>query len=180
VPITVGTVGGYMLYKIVPEVYGKFKELFGNFFLKTVYVTLQQNRVKAINIIKFISGLDMNKDIKSVSIAIDDEEYEVPIVEVKVMVDDTVNISFKVHTDNNYNITYIEVSTWKRESLKIDEKKIASFNKVMATFPSVTKAKPTVPVVQVSNEKGSASKGSVVQKTEKSDKDVSDIKDWFW
>ena len=73
-PCTVGliTVGaGFTLYKILPEIYEKLKEILGDFFYKTVTITVSQNKLKAINLIKFMASFPKYKKIKCINIAID-------------------------------------------------------------------------------------------------------------
>ena len=55
---------GYVLYKVVPEVFAKVRELFGNYFYKTVYVTMSQNKIKFIHLLKFMNTFNLTNILK--------------------------------------------------------------------------------------------------------------------
>lgn len=133
--VTVG--GGFILYKVLPEVYDKLKEILGNFFYKTVVFTLAQNRIKTINLLKFMASFS-DKMSRCVSITVDDtQEYEIPVNGIKYF-DNQVVISLKANFDNIGNIVNVVVSTFKRKYLVImDIEKLQSLDKFLTEFPNV-------------------------------------------
>lgn len=123
IPATVAVGAGYILYKVVPSIVDGIKSLFNGFFYKTFYVTISQNKIKFLHLVKFMGNFKDNS--KAVLIAIDDKEYEVPLTEIKVTSDTVPEFSIKAHTDSNYCVTYIEISVYKKDLLVFtDEKKI--------------------------------------------------------
>lgn len=139
VPPTVAAGAGFALYKVLPEVFSQIRELFGNYFYKTVYVTLGQNKVKFLHLIKFMSKFKVERDCKAVIISTDDGEYEVPLLEIRVTSDKMPEIAMKAHVDGSFNINYIEISVHKRDLFSYNETKIVKFDGFMRQFPSVKK-----------------------------------------
>jgi hypothetical protein len=139
--VAVGT--GYALYQVIPAVFNKVREMFGNQFYKTVYVTAGQNKVKFIHLIKFMSKFKAERDCKAVIISTDDGEYEVPLLEIRVTSDKAPEIAMKAHVDNAFNIIYIEISVYKRELFSVSETRIEKFDGFMKQFPSSVSQTPT-------------------------------------
>ena len=147
-PCTVGliTVGaGFTLYKILPEIYEKLKEILGDFFYKSVTITLSQNKLKAINLIKFMASFPEYKKTKCINIAIDGQEYEIPLIEIKCADKNNTSheFSLKANVDNTGNLTNVVVSTWKRDVLSEDVLRLETFDTFLKKFPSM----PTPTVV---------------------------------
>jgi hypothetical protein len=126
---------GFALNRIVPDVYGKIKELLGDFCYKTTIITLSQSKQMLINMIKFLNEFKQFKFSKCVIIVIEKVRYEVPIGQVSFPVQNY-NISMCCHTDNHSNITHISVSTWKRKGFSIDFNRLMIFNNFINKFPS--------------------------------------------
>lgn len=141
VPASVAVGIGFVLYKVTPEVIAKIRDIFGNYFYKTIYITISQNKIKFVNLLKFMSNFKTERDCKAVLITIDDVEYEVPLLEIKITSTTTSvpEFSMKAHTDNNFNLTYIEISVWKRDLMTINEKKIEQVDGYLKKFPSSAK-----------------------------------------
>ena len=107
VPAVAAVGVGYVIYKIIPWLSEKISTLFSNYFYKKIYITMSQNKMKFLNIIKYLSNCP--KNVKTAIISINDLEYEIPLTEIKV----ESRLSIKAHTDNNFNVTFIELSYWK-------------------------------------------------------------------
>lgn len=143
IPPTVAAGTGYALYKLIPDIYNKIQDIFANNFYKTVYITISQNKSKFIHLIKFMSKFKAERDCKAVILMIDDVEYEIPLVEIRVASNngtDKSEIMMKMHTDNCFNVTYIEVSIFKRDNLvSYSERRIKTLDNFIKQFPSTIK-----------------------------------------
>ena len=143
IPPAVAAGTGYALYKLIPDIYTKIQNIFANNFYKTVYITISQNKSKFVHLIKFMSKFKAERDCKAVILMIDDVEYEIPLVEIRVTSNngnDKSEIMMKVHTDNCFNVTYIEVSIFKRDNLVLySERRIKTLDNFIKQFPSTMK-----------------------------------------
>lgn len=155
-----GAGAGFTLYKIIPELYNKLKQILGEFFYKSVVVTLAQNKLKAINLMKFMALFPEYKKIKCTSILIDGQEYEVPLIDVKFTVsgNNDYEFSMKANTDNIGNVVNVVVSTWKRDMLYEDDKCLETFDaflkKILSVAPEKTQDKPQdKPITRAANGK---------------------------
>src|SRR5437773_10229336 len=90
-PITIGVtaaatgaIASTVLNRVVPSAYETFKEKVRGFFLKTVTVTLSQNKMKFVNLIRFLTEFPQFRHSNCSMISIDNQEYEVPTGKVAV------------------------------------------------------------------------------------------------
>jgi hypothetical protein len=125
----------FALNRAAPEIVVKLQNILGDLLYKTVTITLSQNRVKAINLLKFMAEFKNEKMIRTVSILIDEVEYEVPIVEIKFTVEEY-EFAMKCNVDAIGNIMSVKVSTWKRTGTDIDTIRIKKFDEFLSKVPS--------------------------------------------
>jgi len=165
IPPAVAAGTGYALYKVIPAIFDKIRDVFGNHFYKTVYVTIGQNKVKFIHLIKFMSKFKAERDCKAVIISTDDGEYEVPLLEIRVTSDKAPEIAMKAYVDNAFNIIYIEISVYKRELFSVSETKIEKFDGFMKQFPSSAKQVTSAKQIESTKQPLSTSRTLTVSQT---------------
>lgn len=137
-PITIGLTtvsAGFVLNRIIPEIYNQIKESLKDYYYKTVIVTVSQNKFMLINILKFLDQFKQYKLYKCIFIVIDKTRYEIPIRKIIVNVSGY-EFVIKCNIDNFGNIVNIVLSTWKYNRFDIDFKRIEIFNNFLNMFPS--------------------------------------------
>ena len=141
-PCLVGLItasAGFTLYKILPEVYAWLKKILGEFFYKTVIVTIAQNKPKVVNLVKFMTQFPQYQNTKCINITIDGQEHNVPLIDVKFTVsgNNDYEFSMKANTDSIGNLVNVVVSTWKRNMLSENTVCLQTFDTFLKTFPSI-------------------------------------------
>lgn len=137
-PITIGLTtvsAGFVLNRIIPEIYNQIKESLKDYYYKTVIVTISQNKFMLINILKFLDQFKQYKLDRCIFIVIDKTRYEIPIRKIIVNISGY-EFAIKCNIDNFGNIVNIVLSTWKYRRFDIDFKRIEIFNNFLNMFPS--------------------------------------------
>lgn len=146
-PLTAGCIvaassvtAGFIVYKVVPELYNGTMTIINTTFYKTVIMTIAQNKIKVLNIIKYISRLKQDMNTLNSKIIIDNQEYTVPIVYPIYIYDVKKHYMYylKVNIDNTGNIISITMSTYKRWGIFFtDTDRIAAFDNFLDGFDGV-------------------------------------------
>jgi hypothetical protein len=100
----------------------------------TIIIPLEQNRIKVVNMLKFMSRCNNGTKNRFTSISIDRVEYKVSIDIIHVMYH-TVGITLKVIIDTAGNVRGVTASIYKKNIIfGTSDKIIAVFNNFVQQF----------------------------------------------
>lgn len=138
-----GVVGGFIVHRVIPSLYDFLKSICGDFFYKTVIVTLTQNPLKTINLIKYLHKVTgSTNNVRTTHIMLKEgetqQEFHVPINKIRVAVKGF-EFDLKVNVDGAGNIVNVIMSAWKRiQGYQFDKKKVHAFDEFIGQFSGVT------------------------------------------
>lgn len=134
--------GGFILYKIIPGVYNKASAYIKKKNYKQYVYSLGQNRMKTLNMLRYMAKhyetFDNTSNVVGISIKEaeneDPVEYKIPIDEYTVIYNGDV-FKFRVNMDTSGAVTGVIVSTYKRKFIfATDNDKLNRFESFINKF----------------------------------------------